>query len=30
MQANMKTKNGKNLKLKALVDFKYIYTEINE
>ena len=30
MQANMKTKNGKNLKLKALVDFKYIYTEINK
>ena len=30
MQANVKTKNGKNLKIKALVDSGYTYTGINE
>ena len=30
MQANIKTKNGKKLKVKALVDSGYIHTEINE
>ena len=30
MQANVKTKNGKNLKVKALVDSRYIHTEIDE
>jgi len=30
MQADIKTKNGKKLKVKALVDSRYIHTEINE
>ena len=30
MQVNIKTKNGKNLKVKALVDLEYIHTEIDE
>ena len=30
MYTNIKTRNGKNLKIKALVDFRYIYIEINE
>ena len=30
MQADMKTKNGKKLKVKTLVDSRYIYTGINE
>ena len=30
MQANMKTKNSKNLKVKALVDSGYTNTEINK
>jgi len=30
MQANIKTKNGKKLKVKALVDSGYIYTEIDK
>jgi len=30
MQANVKTKNSKNLKVKTLVDSRYIHTEINE
>jgi len=30
MQANVKTKNGKELKVKALVDSGYIHTEIDE
>ena len=30
MQANMKMKSGKNLKVKALVDFRCIHIEINE
>ena len=30
MQANVKTKNGKKLKVKALVDFRYTHTEINK
>jgi len=30
MQANIKTKNGKKLKVKVLVDSGYIYTVINE
>jgi len=30
MQANVKTKNSKNLKVKTLVDSRCIHTEINE
>jgi len=30
MQANIKTKNGKKLKVKALVDSSYIHIKINE
>ena len=30
MQAEVKTKNGKNLKVKALVDSRYTHTGINE
>jgi len=30
VQANIKTKNGKKLKVKALVDSRYIHTEINK
>ena len=30
MYTNIKTRNGKNLKIKALVDFRYIYIGINE
>jgi len=30
MQANVKTKNGKNLKVKALVNSGCIYTGIDE
>ena len=30
MQANIKTKNGKKLKVKALVDFRYTHTEIDK
>ena len=30
MQADVKTKNGKKLKVKALVDSGYIHTGINE
>jgi len=30
MQANVKTKNSKNLKVKALVDSRCTHTEINE
>ena len=30
MQANIKTKNGKKLEVKALVDSGYTYIEINE
>ena len=30
MQAQVKTKNGKNLKVKALVDFRCTYTGIDE
>ena len=30
MQANVKTKNGKNLKVKTLVDSECIHTEINK
>ena len=30
MQANVKTKNSKNLKVKILVDSRYTHTEINE
>ena len=30
MQAQVKTKNGKNLKVKALVDFRCTHTGINE
>jgi len=30
VQANVKTKNGKKLKVKALVDFRYIYTRIDK
>ena len=30
MQANMKTKNGKNLKVKALVDSSYTHTGIDK
>ena len=30
MQANIKTKNDKKLKIKALVDFRYTYTGIDE
>ena len=30
MQAEVKTKNGKKLKVKALVDFRYTHTGINE
>ena len=30
MQANMKMKSGKNLKVKALVDFRCIHIEINK
>jgi len=30
MQADIKTKNGKKLKVKALVDSRYTHTEINE
>jgi len=30
MQANIKTKNGKKLKVKALVDSRYMHTGINE
>ena len=30
MHTNIKTRNGKNLKIKALVDFRYIYIGINE
>ena len=30
MQANVKTKNGKKLKVKALVDSEYTHTEIDE
>ena len=30
MQSNVKMKNGKNLKVKALVNLEYIYTEINK
>ena len=30
VQANMKTKNSKNLKVKALVDSECIYTGINK
>jgi len=30
MQTNVKTKNSKNLKVKALVDSGYIYMRINK
>jgi len=30
VQTNMKTKNSKNLKVKALVDSRYTYTGINK
>jgi len=30
VQVNVKIKNGKNLKIKVLVDFRYIYMEIDE
>ena len=30
MQVDMKTKNSKKLKVKALVDSEYIHTEIDE
>ena len=30
MQANIKTKNGKKLKVKALVDFRYTHTGIDK
>ena len=30
MQANVKTKNGKNLKVKALVDSRCIHMEIDK
>ena len=30
MYTNIKTRNSKNLKIKALVDFRCIYTGINE
>ena len=30
MQADIKTKNGKRLKVKALVDFRYTYTGIDK
>jgi len=30
MQTNIKMKNGKNLKVKALVDLRCTYTDINE
>ena len=30
VQANIKTKNGKNLKVKALVDSRYTHTGIDE
>ena len=30
MQVKVKTKNGKNLKVKALVDFRYTHTGINK
>jgi len=30
MQANVKTKNGKKFKIKALVDSRCIYTQIDE
>ena len=30
MQANIKTKNGKKLQIKALVDFRCTYTEIDK
>ncbi len=30
MQANVKTKNGKKLKVKALVDFRYTHTGIDK
>ena len=30
MQADVKTKNGKKLKIKTLVDFRYTHTEINK
>jgi len=30
MQADIKTKNGKKLKVKTLVDSGYIHTEIDE
>ena len=30
MQANIKTKNSKNLKIKALVDSRYTHTGIDE
>jgi len=30
MQANVKIKNGKNLKVKALMDSRYTYTRIDK
>ena len=30
MRANVKTRNRKNIKVKTLVDFRYIHTEIDE
>jgi len=30
VQANVKIKNGKNLKVKALMDFRYTYTRIDK